>query len=70
MLPYSRSFSSVIVEAVVESPKVIEESLPEQLKGAFGQAVNTAQQLPVPIKDAISTGFRIPLNNERYCRNT
>lgn len=50
------------VEAVLESPKVVEESVPEQLKGAFGQAVSTAQQLPVPVKDAISSGLKIPLN--------
>ncbi|RVW30728.1 putative plastid-lipid-associated protein 13, chloroplastic [Vitis vinifera] len=41
---------------------VVEESVPEQLKGAFGQAVSTAQQLPVPVKDAISSGLKIPLN--------
>lgn len=50
------------VEAVLESPKVVEESVPEQLKGAFGQAVSTAQQLPVPVKDAISSGLKIPLS--------
>lgn len=50
------------VEAVLESPKVIEENVPEQLKGAFGQAASTAQQLPVPIKDVLSSGLKIPLS--------
>ncbi|KAF8398509.1 hypothetical protein HHK36_017438 [Tetracentron sinense] len=39
------------VERVLESPKVSEEAVPEQLKGAFGQAVDTLLQLPVPIRD-------------------
>ncbi|KAL0428611.1 UNVERIFIED_CONTAM: putative plastid-lipid-associated protein 13, chloroplastic [Sesamum latifolium] len=40
------------LEGLLESPKVDEESIPQQLKGAFGQAASTLQQLPVPIKDA------------------
>ncbi|KAL4606891.1 hypothetical protein ACB092_09G136500 [Castanea dentata] len=50
------------VEGILESPTVIEETVPEQLKGALGQAVNTMQQMPVPIRDAISSGLTIPLN--------
>ncbi|CAK7342342.1 unnamed protein product [Dovyalis caffra] len=49
------------VEAILETPTVIEETVPEQLKGAFGQAVSTMQQLPVPIRDAFSSGLKIPL---------
>ncbi|KAE8125347.1 hypothetical protein FH972_020166 [Carpinus fangiana] len=49
------------VEGTMESPTIIEETLPEQLKGALGQATNTMQQLPVPIRDAITSGLTIPL---------
>ncbi|CAA7408004.1 unnamed protein product [Spirodela intermedia] len=49
-------------EGVFEMPKVSEESIPEQLKGPFGQAVGSLQQLPLPIRDAISSGLRIPLS--------
>lgn len=49
------------VEGIFESPKINEEAVPEQLKGAFGQAVNTVQQLPAPIRDAVSSGLKIPL---------
>ncbi|GLT77944.1 hypothetical protein SLA2020_494970 [Shorea laevis] len=49
------------VEGILESPTIIEETLPEQLKGALGQASNTMQQLPVPIRDAITSGLTIPL---------
>lgn len=51
------------VEGTMESPTIIEETLPEQLKGALGQATNTMQQLPVPIRDAITSGLTIPLGN-------
>ena len=50
------------VEGIIESPTVIEETVPEQLKGALGQAVNTMQQMPVPIRDAISSGLTIPIS--------
>ncbi|XP_057983271.1 probable plastid-lipid-associated protein 13, chloroplastic isoform X2 [Malania oleifera] len=50
------------VEGILESPTVIEESLPEQLRGVFTQAVNAMQQLPVPITDAMANGLTIPLN--------
>lgn len=49
-------------EGVLETPTVDELTIPEQLKGALGQAVNTIQQLPSPIKDAVSSGLKIPLN--------
>ncbi|XP_057783034.1 probable plastid-lipid-associated protein 13, chloroplastic [Salvia miltiorrhiza] len=49
------------VEGIFESPKVNEETMPEQLRGALIQATNTLQQLPVPIRDALANGFKIPL---------
>lgn len=50
------------VEGVLETPKVIEESVPEQLKGALGQAASTLQRLPAPVKDTIDNGLKIPLS--------
>uniref|UniRef100_A0A5B7ACX9 Putative plastid lipid-associated protein n=1 Tax=Davidia involucrata TaxID=16924 RepID=A0A5B7ACX9_DAVIN len=50
------------VEGVLESPKVNEEIIPEQLRGAYGQAVSTVQQLPVPIRDAMTSGLTVPLS--------
>lgn len=52
------------VEGMVESPTVIEEAVPEQLKGALGQATTTLQQLPDLIKDTLSSGLRIPLSKK------
>ncbi|KAK6149215.1 hypothetical protein DH2020_016740 [Rehmannia glutinosa] len=49
------------IEGVFESPKVNEETIPEQLRGAFSQAVSTMQQLPIPIRDAVSGGLKVPL---------
>ncbi|PIA48590.1 hypothetical protein AQUCO_01400878v1 [Aquilegia coerulea] len=48
------------VEGVFETPKVNEEAIPEQLKGALGQAVGTLQQLPLPT-DLMTSGLKIPL---------
>lgn len=50
------------VEGTFETPSIIEESVPDQLKGALGQASSTMQQLPLPIRDAISNGLKIPLS--------
>lgn len=50
------------VEGVFESPTVDEETIPQQLRGVFGQAVSTVRQLPVPIRDAVSSGLKVPLN--------
>ena len=50
------------VEGIFEMPTVVEETVPEQLKGALGQAANTMQQLPVPIRDAITSGLKVPLS--------
>ncbi|XP_056158962.1 probable plastid-lipid-associated protein 13, chloroplastic [Syzygium oleosum] len=50
------------VEGTLETPTVIEETVPDQLKGALGQAVSTVQQLPVPIRDAITSGLTVPLS--------
>ncbi|KAL9685197.1 hypothetical protein QQ045_022645 [Rhodiola kirilowii] len=49
-------------EVFLESPRVDEGIIPDQLKGAFGQAVSTLQQLPGPIRDALSSGLTFPLN--------
>lgn len=49
------------VEEIFETPKVDEDIVPEQLKGALDQAVNTLQQLPVPIRNTVSRGLKIPL---------
>ncbi|KAI4348776.1 hypothetical protein L6164_009456 [Bauhinia variegata] len=50
------------VEGILESPTVIEERVPEQLKGALGQAVNAVQSLPLPIRNAVASGLRVPLS--------
>lgn len=50
------------VEGVLEMPIVVEETVPDQLKAAFGQAANTIQQLPLPIRDAFSGGLKVPLS--------
>lgn len=55
------------MEGMVESPTVIEEAVPETLKGALGQATTTLQQLPDVIKDALSSGLRIPLSKPPLC---
>ena len=54
------------VEGMVESPTVIEEAVPEQLKRALGQATTTLQQLPDLIKDTLSSGLRIPLSKKAH----
>lgn len=54
------------VEGVLELPKVDEESIPEQLRGAFGQAVSTVQQLPGSIRDAVASGLKVPLSKHFY----
>ncbi|OIW06263.1 hypothetical protein TanjilG_19942 [Lupinus angustifolius] len=53
------------VEGVLVSPTVIEDRVPEQLKGALGQAANALQQLPAPIRDAVATGLKVPLSKLR-----
>ncbi|KAK9129017.1 hypothetical protein Syun_017814 [Stephania yunnanensis] len=50
------------VEGLFEAPTVSEAAVPDQLKGPYLQAVNTVQQLPVPIRDVIANGLRIPLS--------
>lgn len=49
------------LEGMFESPRINEESVPQQLKGAIGQATNTIQQLPVPIRDVVTGGLEVPL---------
>uniref|UniRef100_A0A803LM60 Plastid lipid-associated protein/fibrillin conserved domain-containing protein n=1 Tax=Chenopodium quinoa TaxID=63459 RepID=A0A803LM60_CHEQI len=50
------------LEGILDSPTVVEETVPDQLKGPFGQAVGAVQQLPVLVRDAISNGIRIPIS--------
>lgn len=50
------------IEGLLESPSIVEEAVPEQLKGALGQAADAVQQLPAPIKDVVSSGIRVPLS--------
>ncbi|XP_010524500.1 PREDICTED: probable plastid-lipid-associated protein 13, chloroplastic isoform X2 [Tarenaya hassleriana] len=49
------------VEGMLESPTVVEEAVPEQLRGLLGQATSTVQQLPALIRDTLASGLRIPL---------
>ncbi|VAH52530.1 unnamed protein product [Triticum turgidum subsp. durum] len=50
------------VEGFLETPKISEETLPEQLKGLIGQTAGALQQLPASIRDAVSEGVTLPLN--------
>ncbi|KAG5052121.1 hypothetical protein JHK87_004319 [Glycine soja] len=50
------------VEGVLVTPTIIEERVPEQLKGALGQAANALQQLPTPIRDPVASGLKVPLS--------
>ncbi|KAG9134338.1 hypothetical protein Leryth_016227 [Lithospermum erythrorhizon] len=49
------------LEGTLEPPKIKEETIPEQLKGVYGQALNTVQQLPVPMQATVSNGLKVPL---------
>eukprot|EP00268_Persea_americana_P035636 TRINITY_DN35124_c0_g1_i1.p1 TRINITY_DN35124_c0_g1~~TRINITY_DN35124_c0_g1_i1.p1 ORF type:complete len:144 (+),score=33.18 TRINITY_DN35124_c0_g1_i1:497-928(+) len=50
------------IEGVLETPTISEAAVPEQLKGALGQAANSLQQLPPLVKDAVGNGLKIPLS--------
>lgn len=50
------------VEGTLETPTVIEDTVPDQLKAALSQAASTLQQLPLPIRDAFTSGLKIPLS--------
>ena len=52
------------IEGAFEAPTVSEEAVPEQLKGALGQAAGSLQQLPAPIKDTIASGLKFPLSKQ------
>ncbi|URD73419.1 hypothetical protein MUK42_09086 [Musa troglodytarum] len=54
------------VEGILETPTVSQEAVPEQLRGAVGQATNALQQLPAPIKDAFANGLKIPLKYREF----
>ncbi|KAL0716884.1 hypothetical protein Bca4012_066206 [Brassica carinata] len=49
------------LEGMLESPTVIEEAVPEQLRGLLSQATTTLKQLSEPVKDTLANGLRIPL---------
>ncbi|KAK1386695.1 putative plastid-lipid-associated protein 13, chloroplastic [Heracleum sosnowskyi] len=49
-------------EGIFESPTIDESTIPEQLRGAFGQVATTMQQLPVPIRDVVTNGLKVPLS--------
>ncbi|KAK9671592.1 hypothetical protein RND81_12G040700 [Saponaria officinalis] len=51
-----------IIEGLLESPTVVDEAVPDQLRNALGQAAGAVQQLPVPIRDAVSNGIKFPLS--------
>ncbi|CAI9783765.1 unnamed protein product [Fraxinus pennsylvanica] len=53
--------SEEYVEGILKSSKINEETIPEQLTGAFGRATSRLEQLPDPIRDAMATGFKVPL---------
>ncbi|CAK9148464.1 unnamed protein product [Ilex paraguariensis] len=55
-------FKEESIEGLLEAPKVDEDTIPEQVRGAFGQAVSTVRQLPAPIMDAVASGLKIPLS--------
>ncbi|KAH9625525.1 hypothetical protein KSS87_012126 [Heliosperma pusillum] len=55
-------------EGLLESPTVVEEAVPDQLRGALVQAASAVQQLPVPVRDALSSGIRIPLRDSGASR--
>ncbi|XVE96104.1 hypothetical protein REPUB_Repub02eG0192400 [Reevesia pubescens] len=50
------------IEGIFESPTVVEETMQGQLKGAYSQAFTNVQQLPIPIRDAMANGLRVPLS--------
>ncbi|XP_047327368.1 probable plastid-lipid-associated protein 13, chloroplastic [Impatiens glandulifera] len=50
------------IEGLFETPKIDEAALPEQLRGALNQAVSSVQQLPLPIRDVIASGLKLPLS--------
>lgn len=52
------------VEGLIDTPTVSDQAIPEQLKGPFQQVATSLQQLPAPIKDAVSNGLRIPLSKQ------
>ncbi|XP_031503042.1 probable plastid-lipid-associated protein 13, chloroplastic [Nymphaea colorata] len=53
--------SEEYTEGVIERPSIREEALPEQIKGAYEQALGALQQLPLPIRDFMSDGLKVPL---------
>ncbi|KAJ8440286.1 LOW QUALITY PROTEIN: hypothetical protein Cgig2_031600 [Carnegiea gigantea] len=56
-------------EGLLEPPTVIEEAVLKQLRSALGQAVNTIEQLPLPLRDVMSSGIRVPLKHDVSIQN-
>lgn len=49
------------VEGFIESPYIVEDRVPDQLKGPLNQAIATFQQAPLPVRDIVANGLRFPL---------
>ncbi|KAJ8432470.1 LOW QUALITY PROTEIN: hypothetical protein Cgig2_015267 [Carnegiea gigantea] len=49
-------------EGLLEPRTVIEEAVLKQLRSALQQAVGTIEQLPLPLRDVMSSGIRVSLN--------
>ncbi|GJP50603.1 hypothetical protein CLOM_g9751 [Closterium sp. NIES-68] len=54
-------------EAVLATPVVADGSIPSALKGVVDQLASASQSLPAAVKDAFSSGLKLPLNG-RYQR--
>lgn len=49
-------------DALLETPSLNAESLPDQLKPALNQAAGALQQLPAQLRDTFSNGLRLPFS--------
>ncbi|XP_078175689.1 putative plastid-lipid-associated protein 13, chloroplastic [Carex rostrata] len=49
-------------DALLETPSLNADSLPDQLKPALNQAAGALQQLPAQLRDTFSNGLRLPFN--------
>ncbi|KAL5983384.1 hypothetical protein ACLOJK_017468 [Asimina triloba] len=50
------------VEGLLETPKLVDEAIPEQLKRQFEEAAGIFEQLPAVVKDGVANGLRLPLS--------
>eukprot|EP00850_Spirogloea_muscicola_P019421 SM000190S04857 [mRNA] locus=s190:33105:35284:- [translate_table: standard] len=51
------------VEGLLSSPNVRQADIPAGLKGLYDQLYSAAQQLPPSVRESLSRGVRLPLNN-------